>query len=78
MIAAPLSPDFPVKPVRSRQDGIAGFGTRMLVLPWFGVLASRGNRLRATLRDRFVTAFSVVDTVTNDARNGLVGVNLVH
>jgi len=60
MIASPLFPDLPAKPARGRQDSIAGFGARTLVLPWLGVFASRDDRLRPMLRNRFVTAFGVV------------------
>ena len=77
MIAALLLPNFPAKPAGSCQDGVAGFDTRSLVLPWLGVLASRGDGLRPKLRNRFVTAFGVVGTIAADARDGLVSGNLV-
>jgi len=77
VIAAPVFPDFPAKLARGRQDGVAGLGTRTLVLPWLGVFASGDNRLCPTLRNRFVTAFGVVSTIAADARDGLVSGNLV-
>jgi hypothetical protein len=38
-----------------------------------GVLASGDNRLRPKLRNRFVTAFGVVDTIAADAGDNLIG-----
>ena len=77
MIAAPLLPDFPTKPACGRQDSVASLGIRTLDLSWLGVLASGDNRLRLTLRNRFVTAFSIVGTIAAEARDGLVSGNLV-
>jgi len=77
VVSAPLLPDFPAKPARCRQDGVAGFGTRALLLPWLGVLASRDNRLRPTFHDPFVTTFGVVGTIAADAGDDLIGGNLV-
>lgn len=77
MITAPLFPNLPAKPTRGRQDIVARFGARTLVLPWLGILASGDNRLRPTLRDRFVTPFGVIGTVAADARDTLVNGNLV-
>jgi hypothetical protein len=77
VIATPLLPDFPAKLARGHQDGVAGLGTRALVLPWFGVLASGDNRMCRTLRNRFVTAFGAVGPIAADARDYLVCGNLV-
>jgi len=77
MIPSPFLPDFPTKPARGRQNGIAGFCTGTLALPWLGVLASRDDRLCTALRNRFVTAFRVVGAVATDASDHLVGGNLV-
>ena len=77
VIAAPLISDFSTQQARGRQDGVAGYGARTMVLPWLGVLVSGDNRLRPKLRNRFVTAFGVVGTITVDAGDDLVGGNLV-
>lgn len=79
VIGAPRLPDFLAKPARGRQDGVAGCVTRALVLSWLGVLASRTNHLRPTLRNRFVTACSVVGTIAADANasDGPINGNLV-
>jgi hypothetical protein len=76
-IGASLLPDFPAKPARGRHDGVAGFGIRAMFFLRLGVLARRDNRLRPTLRNRFVTTFGVVFTIAADARNDLIGRNLV-
>jgi hypothetical protein len=77
VVGAPLLPDFPAKPVRGRQESVAGCGPRALSLSWLGVLASRDNRLRSTFRNRFVTAFGVEGTIAADAGDDLIGGNLV-
>lgn len=77
MMPGEFLPDFPAKRAHGRQNGIAGFRARMLVLSWLGVLARRDDRLRATLRNRFMTVLGFVDAVVADARDHLIDGNLV-
>jgi hypothetical protein len=53
------------------------FMDKYLVLPGLAVLANRDDRLRPTLRNRFVTVVRVVGAVATDARDHLLNGNLV-
>lgn len=70
MIASPSLPDFSSETSCRIQNGISGIGAGAPILPRFGILASRDDRLCTTPGDGLVTALRVIGTVAADADAG--------
>jgi hypothetical protein len=77
VVSAPISPDRSAKVSRRLKSFVSGHRTRGDGLLWFGIFARRDDCVRPVVCDGIVALAGIIGTVCGDARDFLVGRDLV-